>query len=222
MHLEGAEAIDDDLLNLDILYRLGLRSLGPVWSRPTRYAHGVPFKFPGSPDTGPGLTPLGEKLIKRCNELGVLVDLSHMNEKGFWDIAKLSTAPLVATHSNVHAICPTTRNLTDKQLRAIRESDGLVGVNLATSFLREDGQMRGDTGIDLVLRHMDYLINILGENRVGLGSDFDGAVVPDAIGSVSGLPALVSAMQKNGYSEELVEKLCRSNWIGLLHRVWGQ
>lgn len=222
MHLEGAEAIDDELLNLDMLYRLGLRSLGPVWSRPTRFAHGVPFKYPGSPDTGPGLTTLGERLVKRCNELRILIDLSHINEKGFWDIARLSTAPLVATHSNVHAICPVTRNLTDNQLLAIKDSDGLVGVNLATCFLREDGQMRSDTSIELVLRHMDYLINILGEERVGLGSDFDGAVIPQEIGSVSGLPALEDAMRTHGYSNELIKKICYNNWINLLYRVWDR
>ena len=222
LHLEGAEAIDDELLNLDMLYQLGLRSLGPVWSRPTRFAHGVPFKFPGSPDTGAGLTALGKDLVARCNELRILIDLSHINEKGFYDIAKLSDAPLIATHSNAHALCPSTRNLTDDQLRAIKDSNGLVGVNLATSFLRQDGQMQSDTSIDEVLRHMDYLINILGEHRVGLGSDFDGAVVPEAIGSVSGLPALISAMNSHGYSKELITNLCHSNWVAALRRVWGQ
>lgn len=221
MHLEGAEAIDDELLNLDVLYKLGLRSLGPVWSRPTRFGSGVPFKFPGNPDIGPGLTSLGEALVARCNELRILIDLSHLNEKGFWDVARLSTAPLIATHSNVHNLCNSTRNLTDEQLQAIRDSDGMVGVNLATSFLREDGQMQSDTGIDMVLRHMDYLINILGEDKVGLGSDFDGAVVPDAIASVSGLSALSSAMQSHGYSQELMQKICRDNWINALQRVWG-
>ena len=125
---------------------------------------------------------MGKALIARCNELNILIDLSHINEKGFWDIAKLSTAPLIATHSNVHVLCPTTRNLTDDQLRAIKDSDGMVGVNLATAFLREDGQMRDDTNIDLVCKHMDHLIDILGEDRVGLGSDFDGAMVPQSIG----------------------------------------
>ncbi len=221
MHLEGAEALDDDLLNLDLLFKLGLRSLGPVWSRPTKFASGVPFKFPGSPDIGEGLTPLGEALIERCNELRILIDLSHINEKGFWDIARLSTAPLIATHSNVHALCPSSRNLTDEQLRAIKDSDGMVGVNLATSFLRPDGQMRSDTSVDYILQHMDYLINILGEDHVGLGSDFDGAIVPESIGSVSGLPSLASAMKKHGYTQELVEKLCCGNWLNALHRVWG-
>jgi len=204
------------------VYRLGLRSLGPVWSRPTKFAHGVPFKYPGSPDTGPGLTDLGEALIARCNELKILIDLSHINEKGFWDIARLSSAPLIATHSNVHKLCATTRNLTDDQLQAIKDSDGMVGVNLATSFLREDGQMRSETDIALVCQHMDYLIDILGEDRVGLGSDFDGAVVPETIGSVSGLPALATAMQSHGYTQELMHKLCCDNWISALHRVWGE
>ena len=222
MHLEGAEAIDDELLNLDMLYKLGLRSLGPVWSRPTKFAHGVPFKYPGSPDTGPGLTDLGEALIARCNKLKILIDLSHTNEKGFWDIARLSSAPLIATHSNAHKLCATTRNLTDDQLQAIKDSDGMVGVNLATSFLREDGQMRSDTDIALEYLHTDYFIDILGEDRVGLGSDFDGAVVPQSIGSVAGLPVLASAMQEHGYTQELKHKLCCDNWINALHRVWGE
>ena len=220
MHMEGAEALDDDLLHLDLLYKLGLRSLGPVWSRPTKFAHGVPFTFPGSPDTGPGLTSLGKALVVRCNELGILIDLSHINERGFWDIAELSSSPLIATHSNAHALCRSSRNLTDEQLQAIKNSDGMVGVNLATSFLREDGQMRSDTNIELVLKHMDYLISAVGEDRVGLGSDFDGALIPESIGSVAGLSVLSSAMYNHGYSADLINKLCNRNWINALQRVW--
>lgn len=222
MHMEGAEALDDELLNLDLLYNFGLRSLGPVWSRPTKFASGVPFQFPGSPDTGPGLTDLGKTLIARCNELKILIDLSHLNEKGFWDVAKLSNAPLIATHSNAHSLCQSTRNLTDDQLLAIKDSDGMVGVNLATSFLREDGQMRSDTSIDLVLKHMDYLINTLGEDRVGLGSDFDGAVVPAAIKSAADLNLLSKAMELHGYTPDLIDKLCNRNWLNALQRTWGQ
>lgn len=222
MHMEGAEALDDELLNLDVLYQLGLRSLGPVWSRPTKFAHGVPFKFPGSPDTGPGLTALGEQLVKRCNELRILIDLSHLNEKGFWDIAKLSDSPLVASHSNAHVLCPSTRNLTDKQLAAIADSNGLVGVNFATSFLRPDGQMNKNTSLDIVLRHLDHLIYSVGEERVGFGSDFDGAVPPADIGSAAALPTLAQAMKAHGYNDELMHKLCCSNWINLLARVWGE
>ena len=175
LHFEGAEAIDEDLNALEVYYRAGLRSLGIVWSRPTIFAHGVPIAFPSSPDIGPGLTDAGKRLVKRCNELGILIDLSHMNEKGFWDVAALSDAPLVATHSNAHALCPISRNLTDKQLDAIKASDGMVGLNFATGFLNEDGAWDADRPLDIMVRHLDYLVERLGENRVGLGSDYDGA-----------------------------------------------
>ena len=120
VHLEGAEAIDGDLNFLEVLYAAGLRSLGPVWSRSNLFGHGVPFHFPASPDIGDGLTDTGERLVKACNEMKILVDLSHITEKGFWDVARLTKAPLVATHSNAHALCPSPRNLTDRQLVAIR------------------------------------------------------------------------------------------------------
>src|SRR5579883_3617139 len=155
LHFEGAEAIDPDLDSLEVFYRAGLRSLGPVWSRPTVFAHGVPFAYPASPDTGPGLTDHGKELIKACNRLGIMIDLSHLNEKGFWDVADLSDAPLVATHSNVHALCPSSRNLTEKQLDAIRASQGVVGLNFATCFLRPDGGMRADTELEFMRRHLD-------------------------------------------------------------------
>ena len=221
VHLEGAEAIDDDLNFLEVLYAAGLRSLGPVWSRSNLFGHGVPFHFPASPDIGDGLTDAGEKLVKACNEMKILVDLSHITEKGFWDVARLTKAPLVATHSNAHALCPSPRNLTDRQLVAIRESEGIVGLNFATCFLRPDGSMRPDTEIDLMVRQIDYLIEKLGEDHVGLGSDFDGAVVPEKIGSAAGLPVLFQALRHKGYSEPLLGKLGSGNWLSLLERTIG-
>ncbi|MGC9334396.1 MAG: dipeptidase, partial [Anaerolineae bacterium] len=178
LHLEGADAIDPELYLLEILYQAGLRSLGIVWSRPNPFGCGVPFRFPQSPDIGPGLTAEGRALVRACNRLGILVDVSHLNEQGFWDVAAITSAPIVATHSNVHALCPVTRNLTDRQLDAIRESDGMVGVNFAVSFLREDGQNNADTPLSAVVRHIDYLVERLGIDRVGFGSDFDGATIP--------------------------------------------
>ena len=108
MHMEGAEAIDESLDALHLFHAMGLRSLGPVWSRPTIFGHGVPFAFPSTPDTGPGLTDAGKRLVTECNGLQIMMDLSHMNEAGFNDVARLSDAPLVATHSNAHALCPST------------------------------------------------------------------------------------------------------------------
>jgi membrane dipeptidase len=117
VHIEGAEAIDHKFEALDVLYAAGLRSLGPVWSRPNAFGYGVPFLCPSSPDTGPGLTDLGKDLVRRCNQLRVLIDLSHINERGFWDVAAITEAPLVATHSNAHALSPHSRNLTDNHWR---------------------------------------------------------------------------------------------------------
>jgi len=216
MHIEGAEAIDADLHMLDVFYAAGLRSLGPVWSRPTAFGHGVPFKYPSDGDTGPGLSEAGLRLVARCNQLGVMIDLSHLNMAGFWDVAKHSDAPLVATHSNVHALCPHSRN----QLDAIADSDGMVGLNFAAAFLRADGQMRADLPFDTMLRHLDYMIDKLGEDRVGMGSDFDGALVPEGITDVAGLNNLRAAMVAHGYDEALMKKLCYENWLRVLDKTW--
>ncbi|WP_268915619.1 dipeptidase [Aureimonas psammosilenae] len=221
LHIEGAEAIDADLTMLDLFHAAGLRSIGPVWSRPNVFGHGVPMRFPSSPDTGPGLSDAGKRLVKRCNELRILVDLSHLNEKGFDDVAALSDAPLVATHCNAHAVTPHSRNLTDRQLAVIRDSGGLVGLNFATAFLRPDGRMDAETGLDIMVRHLDHLLEHLGEDSVGLGSDFDGATIPAAIGSAAGLPKLLDAMEGAGYGRDLIERIAWRNWHSVLRRIWG-
>ena len=150
-----------------------------------------------------------------------MIDLSHLNETGFDEVARLSDAPLVATHSNAHAVTPSTRNLTDRQLAMIRESGGMVGLNFATVFLRRDGRRSPEMGWSPVLRHLDHLIAHLGEDHVGFGSDFDGATVPGVIGDVTGLDALQITLRAHGYSTALLEKLCHANWIAVLERTWG-
>lgn len=221
-HLEGADGIDPELFMLDVLYAAGLRSLGPVWSRPNIFGYGVPFRYPSSPDIGPGLTDRGKKLIRRCNKLGIMVDLSHLNEKGFWDAAQISDAPLVATHSAAHGICASSRNLTDQQLSAIRDSKGIVGLNFATAFIRPDGKEDINTPLDFFLKQFDYLIEHLGENYIGLGSDFDGATIPKDIGDVTGVPKLFNALEKYGFNKELIEKIAYKNWMSVLQRTWKE
>jgi membrane dipeptidase len=220
LHFEGAEAIDPGLDALEVFYQAGLRSLGIVWSRPNAFAHGVPFGFPRSPNTGPGLTDAGKALVRACNRLGIMLDLSHLNEQGFWDVANLSDAPLVATHSNVHALCPTTRNLTDKQLDAIKVSKGIIGLNFAVTDLRDDGWNNADTPLEIMVRHIDYLVEYLGIDCVGLGADFDGATIPQEIGDVTGLPKLIKALRKSGYDDSALRKLCYENWIRVLSKTW--
>lgn len=220
LHIEGAEAIDANFELLDVLHAAGLRSLGPVWSRPNAFGHGVPFRCPSSPDTGPGLTDLGKALVSACNRLKILIDLSHLNERGFWDAAAISNAPLVATHSNAHAISPHSRNLTDRQLAAIRDSEGLVGVNFAISFLRPDGGRDRNTPIDLIIQHVAHLLEHVGEDGVGFGSDFDGAQIPAELGNAAGLQKLVQALYQRGFDGALIEKLCFRNWLRVLRRTW--
>src|ERR1700680_4267741 len=221
LHIEGAEAIDPNFELLAVLYEAGLRALGPVWSRPNAFGHGVPFACPSSPDTGPGLTDLGKELIRQCNRLRILIDLSHLNERGFWDVAALSNAPLVATHSNAHAISPHSRNLTDRQLAAIGKTGGLAGSHFAVSFLRPDGRHDKDTPLDLIIQHIEHMLEHAGEDGVGLGSDFDGATIPAELGDAAGLQNLVQAMRKRGFNDPLIEKLCFRNWLRVLGRTWG-
>jgi membrane dipeptidase len=220
VHMEGAEAIADDLSNLQDWYERGLRSIGIVWSRPNAFAEGVPFEFPASPDTGPGLSDAGRALVRACNELGILVDVSHLNERGFWDVAEISDRPVVATHSNAHALCASTRNLTDAQLDAVRDSGGVVGVNFAVTFLREDGLNDFEaTGLDEIVRHVDYLVERMGIDHVAFGSDFDGAVVPAALGGVSGLPRLVDALRER-YDAGEIDLITHGNWLRVLDATW--
>ncbi|RWD50790.1 MAG: membrane dipeptidase [Mesorhizobium sp.] len=222
LHMEGCEAIDADLAELDVFYAAGLRSLGPVWSRNTIFGHGVPFAFPSSPDTGPGLTEAGKRLVKECNRIGIAIDLSHITEKGFWDVAKLSDQPLIASHSNAHAITPISRNLTDKQLAAVRDSNGLVGLNFAVTMLRKDGANSVDTPLYDMIRNIDYLVEHVGIDSVALGSDFDGATMPAEIGDAAGLQNLVAALRTAGYDDADLAKICRENWMRVLRSAWHE
>jgi membrane dipeptidase len=220
-HIEGAEAIDADFHSFEVLYAAGLRSIGITWSRANAFGTGVPFRFPGDPDIGPGLTDAGKDLVRLCDARGVMIDLSHLNAAGFRDVAAISTKPLVATHSNVHAICTSTRNLVDWQLAAIRESKGVVGLNYATGFLRPDGKFDANTSIDLMVHHVEALVETVGEDGVALGSDFDGAQMPAAIGDVTGVPKLLQAMLDKGFGETLVRKIALDNWLSLIERTIG-
>lgn len=220
LHLEGAEPLAADLSDLELWYARGLRSIGLVWSRANAFAEGVPFRFPSTPDTGPGLTAAGRELVRACNDLGIVVDLSHLNEAGFWDVAGLSSRPLVATHSNAHSLCASTRNLTDAQLDAVGASGGVVGVNFAVSFVREDGGQVAATPLEDIVRHVEYIAGRIGIDHVAFGSDFDGALVPAALGGIAGLPKLVDALRAGGFDDEAVAKVTHRNWLRVLGDTW--
>jgi membrane dipeptidase len=218
LHLEGSEAIDPALEALDFWYGAGLRSLGPVWSRPNAFGHGVQFVSPSSPNIGAGLTDCGRALVRRCAELGILVDLSHLNEAGFWDVARLELGPLVASHSAAHGLCAASRNLTDSQLDAIGASGGLVGVVFASAFLRPDFAEDSNTPLDLIVEHARYIAERIGAEHVALGSDFDGAVL--ALRDASGIPQLLDALAAAGFSADELAAIAWGNWRRVLARWW--
>jgi membrane dipeptidase len=221
LHLEGAEAIDPGLAALDAWHAAGVRSIGLVWSRPSDFGHGVPFRFPASPDTGPGLTEAGCALVRRCAELGIVVDLSHLNAAGFADVVRLGVAPIVVSHAACHALCATTRNLTDDQLREVGRSDGLVGIVFCPSFVRDDGADVADTPLSTLVAHVRHAAELVGVGRVGLGSDFDGAPMPAALGDVAGLPRLLDALRDDGFSADEVQRIAWGNWRRVLAASWN-
>jgi membrane dipeptidase len=216
LHLEGAEALDPGLDALDTWHAAGLRSVGPVWSRANAFAHGVPFRHPASPDIGPGLTEAGRALVRSCNELNIVIDLSHLNAAGVRDVAELSTAPLVASHSGAHAIAPSSRNLTDDQLDLIGASGGIVGIVFAVGFLREDGAEETDTPLAAIVAHARHVAERIGVEHVGLGSDFDGAAIPAALGDAAGLPRLLDALAVGGFTAQEVAAIAWDNWARVL------
>jgi membrane dipeptidase len=218
LHLEGAEPLDPSLRDLDGWVERGVRSIGLVWSRPNAFAQGVPFRFPGAPNEGPGLTDAGRALVRACNERGVLVDLAHLNARGFFDVASLSEAPLVVTHAGAHAIAPQPRNLTDEQLDAIGDSGGLVGVFFDVVMTRNDGDLVFDTPLDVIAEHIDYVAERIGIDHVALGSDFDGCHPPAAIADASKAQELLAVL---GWNDDELAKLAHGNWVRVLRATWS-
>lgn len=232
LHFEGAEAIHADLSNLEAYYARGLRALGLVWSRPNVFGWGVNFAYPHSPDTGPGLTSAGQALVKACNRFGILIDLAHITEKGFWDVARLSHAPLVVSHADVYALCPSTRNLTDAQIDAVGKSGGVIGINFEPYNTSFDASLVGQMPIDALLqrvstaplsqivKHIAYVVNKIGIDHVAFGSDFDGADMPADLTDVAGLPKLIAALKQAGFTGEELEKIAYKNWLRVFQDTW--
>jgi membrane dipeptidase len=217
LHFEGAEPIDPQLENLGSWYERGLRSLGVVWSRPNAFGHGVPFRYPGTPDAGPGLTAAGRALVASCNELGIVVDLAHATERTFFDTVRVSNAPLVVTHGGAHALCPIPRSLTDAQLDALRDSGGVVGIVFDTVMTRRDGDLVLDTPLSTIASHIEYVAGRIGIEHVALGSDFDGCFPPAALDDAGKMQAIFDELD---WSKEELAALGHGNWLRVLRKIW--
>jgi membrane dipeptidase len=220
LHFEGAEAIDPSLDGLAGWYDRGLRSLGVVWSRPNAFGHGVPFRYPGTPDCGPGLTDAGRALVRACNELGVLVDLAHATERTFFDTAAISDAPLVVSHAGVHALAPIPRSVSATELDAIRDTGGLVGIVFDTVMTRGDGDLRADTPLSVIADHVEHVAEHYGVEHVALGSDFDGCFPPEALSDASKTQAILEEIRARGWSDGELRALAHGNWLRVLHATW--
>jgi membrane dipeptidase len=220
LHLEGAEPILPSLENLDLFYQKGMRSLGITWSRENLFGFGVPFKYPSTPDTGPGLTDAGKALVIECNKLGIMIDLAHLNEKGFWDVAEISSAPLVSSHTAACALIPKARNLTDDQLKAVAESNGLVGLIFSVNDLDGEKRPKKDAPIGSIIRHIHYIADLIGPEHIAFGSDLDGTIIPSELGDVTGFPKIVQLLRNDGFTDYELDGICWKNWIRVLGDTW--
>lgn len=183
-----------------------------TWSNRNDIADGV-----NEESSGGGLTVFGRQVVAEMNKLGMLVDVSHIAPAGFWDVIETSSKPIIATHSNAKALCPHPRNLDDKQILAIKENDGLIGVTFAGQFLEHD---YNDACIESIYRHIDYMLNLMGnDDHIGFGSDFDGISHPPYnLHGVQDYSAVYEYLSKK-YSASTVEKITHKNVLNLLQKV---
>mgnify|MGYP002555007561 FL=1 len=211
--IEEGGAIDGSLEALRCLYELGVRAMTLTWSNRNDIADGI-----NEEATGSGLTIFGKQVVAEMNRLGMLVDVSHIAPAGFWDVIETSSKPIIATHSNAKALCGHPRNLDDKQILAINENDGLIGITFAGQFLNDDYH---DACIDSVYRHIDYMLNLMGnDDHIGFGSDFDGISHPPYnIFGVQSYAPLIEHLSEKGISDSTIEKITHKNVLNLLGKV---
>ncbi|MEK5443051.1 MULTISPECIES: dipeptidase [unclassified Fredinandcohnia] len=200
--LEGCDAIDQSIVKLQTLLRLGVSSVGLTWNYANFVADGV-----GEP-RGAGLSSFGIEVVKEHNKASIWTDVSHLSVKGFWDVMEVADYP-IASHSNAMTICNHRRNLLDEQILALIKKKGMIGITFVPQFLSN----RETATIDDVIRHLDYICSLGGENHVGFGSDFDG-ITDTTIGleNFSGYEGLVNSLLKY-YSEIQVKKFLYQNFV---------
>ena len=213
LHFEGSGGLDSEFINLRNYYRLGLRSMGLSWSNYNKFATGV-----GTVEER-GLTAEGRELVKEMEKLGIVVDVSHLNEKSFWDVIEVASKPIIASHSNAYAVCKHPRNLTDEQIKAIAELKGTIGINFSVNFLSEKKDANSIQFED-IYAHIEHIVNLVGIDHVSFGSDYDGTDVPMILKDISYYPKLLEFLEKKGFSRDDIEKIAYKNFLRVFKNVW--
>jgi len=210
---EGGEFLEGSLETLRMFYRLGLRVLTLTWSERNALGDGA-----AESGTRGGLTTFGRRVVKNCTDLGIVVDVSHLSEAGFWDVADITEEPFVASHANCHALYAHPRNLTDDQMMAIAEAGGLVGITFNPEYL---GSADVEPTISTVCDHITHAVEVVGENHVAIGSDFDAYTDPGPLGGVDQLPLLTAELLKRGMTGRTAAAILGGNWLRVLRAVCG-
>ena len=211
LSIEGGEILQGSLEMVEIFHRLGVRALGLTWNHRNELADGCL-----DPEAGGGLTRFGREVVRACEARGWVLDVSHLSERGFWDLMETAQGPVIASHSNAHAVHPHPRNLRDEQLVALAQKGGVVGLNFYPGFLTHEA--RG-TLQDLV-RHAIHIAQVIGPEHLGLGSDFDGiSQTPEDLPDVTALPRLTAALLEAGFSEEETRGILGGNFRRLFQSV---
>lgn len=199
--VEGAHLFGCDLSRLDELYKMGVRSLVLSWNNPNDLYYEK------------GLTELGVRFVKRCNELGIIIDVSHLREEAFWDVFSLSKDPIIASHSNSRALCPHKRNISDEQFKAIIECRGIAGINMYAPFLGEK------PNVNTIIGHIEHYLELGGAENIALGCDFDGCdTLCNGIKGIEDMKNVYNALLRQNYPERLVNDIFYYN----LMRVVGE
>lgn len=209
--MEGASPLCGDLRLLEVFFTMGLRAIGLTWNHRNELADGLGV------ESAFGLTPFGKEVIQRMNQLGMVVDLAHINAAGFWQAMELSNAPVIVSHANAKTLCSHRRNMTDEQLDAIRDKNGFIGICFAGGFLTENPQ---EACLEDVIRHIDYMCERIGPAHVAFGSDYDGIrVVPKDLEDVSRFPILINRLKERGYSQSDLELMAFRNVVRVYQQV---
>lgn len=210
LSIEGGEALCGDLAMLRLYHRLGVRLMTLTWSNRNELADGIWEKAAHG-----GLTDFGHKVVEAMNQLGMVIDLSHISERGFWDVIECSKVPPICSHSNAKRLCPSPRNLSDEQAAALAERGGIIGLTFCPPFLTQEGPAT----LEKFLDHIDYFAGLIGAHHLCIGSDFDGiTATPDGLPDISYLPLVTEGLLRRGYSDDIVAGIIGGNFVRLLRQ----